>query len=380
MSEFMINTNMIDASARSMSACGLKIRQIGNSVSGVRTNLYGTLPPAQTRAISQSLGVIARNINEISRCTVAASQVLTASKQMYVSTDKKVAGSTSAVRARVKNKTAGPQLQTSLISAFTDEFNLKDIIKSFGNIGKSAGYVISAITAKSWRDWLKIGVGVGTTGYKIFKDIANYAKIGRAVGGKNAVAWFLKKQIGLRNVGHASTCKNPISRFYNNLHNSTSPYNMKDAFSSFTGKKGVGSAIASWAGVAVNGVINAYGNYEEYKASGGKMSKTRAVVETISETAIDTVVTTAATAVVGAAITAATGVVAAPAVVAIATGVGLAAINAGVKHLTGKSATEFVSDGIIDAGTAVGKFVGKNAKKAGKAVANWFNKAKKKIF
>lgn len=98
------------------------------------------------------------------------------------------------------------------------------------------------------------------------------------------------------------------------------------------------------------------------------MSNARVAAETISETAIDTVVTYGGAAVVGAAITAATGVVAAPVVVAAATGVAVAGINAGVEALTGKSATEWVSDAILDTGINVGKAIGK----ASKATANWF--------
>ena len=100
------------------------------------------------------------------------------------------------------------------------------------------------------------------------------------------------------------------------------------------------------------------------------MSNGRVVAETISETVIDTAATYGGTAIVGAAITAATGVVAAPVVVAVATGVAIAGINTGVKALTGKSATEWVSDAILDTATAVGNTVANGAK----AVAGWFSK------
>lgn len=118
----------------------------------------------------------------------------------------------------------------------------------------------------------------------------------------------------------------------------------------------------------MTGVSNLFSNFDEQKKSNGKMSNARVAAETISETAIDTVVTYGGAAVVGAAITAATGVVAAPVVVAAATGVAVAGINAGVEALTGKSATEWVSDAILDTGINVGKAIGK----ASKVTANWF--------
>ena len=160
-----------------------------------------------------------------------------------------------------------------------------------------------------------------------------------------------------------------MSRFYNNLHNTTSSFNLKDAFAPLTGAKGVKTTVAAWAGVALTGVTNAFGNIQEQKASNGTMSTGRVVAETISETALDTVITYGGSAVVGAAITAATGVVAAPVVVAVATGAGLAAINAGVEAWTGKSATEWASDFVIDTAVNVGKGISNGAK----AVGNWFN-------
>ena len=250
------------------------------------------------------------------------------------------------------------------------DYDWKDIIKSFGNAGKIFGIFDKIFHASTWNEWTSAGLSTWQTISKIAKDYKNYTKIGRAIGTNNAMANFWKKQFGFRTVGHASTASSPKARFYNNLHNTTSPYNLSDAFAPLTGKKGIGTTVAAWAGVALTGISNAFSNIEEQKASNGTMSNGRVVAETISETVIDTVVTYAGTAVVGAAITAATGVVAAPVVVAIATGVAIAGINAGVKALTGKSATEWVSDAILDTAVAVGNAVANGAR----AVASWFSK------
>ena len=261
-----------------------------------------------------------------------------------------------------------PTLNISIWDAFKKRYGYKDVIKGFGNVGKVFGTIDGIRHATTWNQWSNIILSGGKTISKIGKDIKNYTKIGKAIGTKNAVAYFLKKQVVLRNVGHASTASNPFSRFYNNLHNTTSSFTLKDAFAPLTGKKGAGTTVAAWAGVALTGVSNLFSNFDEQKKSNGKMSNARVAAETISETAIDTVVTYGGAAVVGAAITAATGVVAAPVVVAAATGVAVAGINAGVEALTGKSATEWVSDAILDTGINVGKAIGK----ASKATANWF--------
>lgn len=275
----------------------------------------------------------------------------------------------------IKTTTSSNDASTSTTSnptfwdAFTKKYGPMNIIKSFGNAGKIVGLVDSALSATSWNQWASIGLSGMQTISKVAKDFNNYKKIGRAIGTKNSVSYFLRKQVGLRNVGHASTASNPMSRFYNNLHNTTSSFNIGDAFAPLTGKKGVGTTAAAWAGVALTGITNAFSNVDEQKKSNGTMSTGRVVAETISETAIDTVVTYGGAAVVGAAITAATGVVAAPVVVAVATGAAIAGINAGVEALTGKTATEWVSDAILD--TAVN--VGKGIDTCAKAVGNWFS-------
>lgn len=250
---------------------------------------------------------------------------------------------------------------------FTQEYGPK-IIKSFGNVGKAIGLVGSISNASSWIDWAKAGQKGTEIISKVAKDYNNYKKIGRAVGTRNAVSSFFKKQFGFRSVGHASTASSPSARFYNNLHNTTSPFNIGDAFAPLTGKKGFGTAAIAWAGVALSGISNGISNIEEQKAKNGAMSTERVVAETISETAIDTAVTYGGSALVGAAIATATGVVAAPVVVAAATGAAVVGINAGVKALTGQTATEWVSDFVID--TTIN--VGKGIKSCAKAVGNWF--------
>lgn len=249
------------------------------------------------------------------------------------------------------------------------DFDWKDIIKSFGTAGSIFGILNNIGGAKNWIDWGNIGVDITKTISSIAKDYNRYSKIGRAIGTSNSTGYFLRNFFGFNRVGHASIASSASARFYNNLHSTTSPYKLSSIFDAFTGKNGVVSSVASWAGVALSGITNAFSNIEEKKESGGTMSNGRVVAETISETAIDTVVTYAGSAVVGAAITAATGVVAAPVAVAVATGVAIAGINAGVEALTGKSATEWVSDAILDTASAIGDAVSDGAK----AIASWFS-------
>lgn len=249
-------------------------------------------------------------------------------------------------------------------------YHLKDLLESFGSAGSLFGIVNKIFNAKNWIDWSNIGLSITKTISTIAKDYNRYNKIGRAIGTANSTGYFWRNFFGFNKVGHASTANSPSARFYNNLNNTTSPYRLSDAFDAFTGKQGVISTTAAWAGVGLSLVSNAFSNIEEQKSSNGTMSTGRVIAETVSETIIGTVATYAGSAVIGAAIATATGAVAAPVVVAATTGLAIAGINAGCEAVFGVSATEAISDFVLDSASAVGWAVADGAK----VVANWFNK------
>ena len=327
----------------------LELQAVDNKIS---RHLSSQSYRAIRRRISGLSDQIKRNKGNIQ----TLKSVLDSSRELYQKTE-------SEIEAYFK-KEAGKDSKAQF------DYDWKKFLGSFGNVGKVFSIFDKVIHAKRGDEWASVVLSAGQTISKIVKDYGNYTKIGRAIGSKKAMAYFWRKQFGFRNVGYASTARSPTARFYNNLHNTGSAYNLNDAFAPLTGKKGVATTAAAWAGVVLSGVTNAFNNIDEQKQSNGTMSTGRVVAETISETAIDTVVAYAGTAVVGAAITAATGVVFAPAVVAIATGVAIAGINAGVEALTGKSTTEWLSDKILDTASAVGNAVSNGAK----AVANWFSR------
>lgn len=260
---------------------------------------------------------------------------------------------------------------------FSDEFGWKDILAGTGYIGQIYNLISDVKNCKSWADAGKSGKDIYDFVNNAAKTYNNYKKIGNAVGTKKAMTWWAKNITGLKPLGRASTAKNPVTRFTNNLTNKTSPFNaqLKDVLKDFKGKNGVGKAVASWGSVIVSGVTNAFGNIEEQKNSNGAMSTGRVVAETITETAIDTALTYGATAVAGAAVTAALGTVAAPGVVVVAaSGLLVAGVNAGVKALTGKTTTEWISDAVLDTGEKIGKTVSSAAKNVKESVGRWFGK------
>lgn len=266
----------------------------------------------------------------------------------------------------------GGQLQI-----FTDEFwsnyGWKEILSGAGYIGTIYSLINDIKNGKTWRDFAKNGVNAYQFLSGAAKTYNNYKKIGNAVGTKTAMAWWAKNVTGLKSLGRASTAKNPFTRFANNLTNKTSPFNaqFKNVVDNFKGANGVGKAVASWGAVAVNGVLNWFNNKDEQANSNGTMSDGRVIAETITETAVDTALTYGTGIVVGAAVTAALGTVAAPGVVVVAaSGAVVAGLNAGVKALTGKTTTEWISDAVLDTGEAIGNA----AKNVSESIGSWFGK------
>ena len=260
---------------------------------------------------------------------------------------------------------------------FTDEFwsnyGWKEILSGAGYIGTIYSLISDIRNGKTWSDFAKTGVSTYQFLSGAEKTFNNYKKIGNAVGTRTAMAWWAKNAMGLKPLGRASTAKNPFTRFANNLTNKTSPFNaqFKNVVGNFKGTNGVGRAVASWAGVTVSGIVNAFSNLDEQKASNGAMSTGRVVAETITETAVETALTYGTGIVVGAAVTAALGASAAPGIVVVAaSGAVVSAFNAGIKALTGNTTTEWISDGILDTSKAIGNAVSGAANSLG----HWFGK------
>jgi hypothetical protein len=267
------------------------------------------------------------------------------------------------------------------LKIFTDEFlsnyGWKEILSGAGYIGTIYNLINDIRDGKSWRDLAKTGVDTYRFLSGAAKTYNNYKKIGNAVGTKTAMAWWAKNITGLKPLGRASTAKNPFTRFANNLTNKTSPFNaqFKNIVNNFKGANGVGKAVASWGTVAVNGVLNWFSNKDEQANSNGTMSDGRVIAETITETVVDTALTYGTGVVVGAAVTAALGTVAAPGIVVVAaSGAVVAGLNAGVKALTGKTTTEWISDTILDTGEAIGSAVSNAAKNVSESIGSWFGK------
>lgn len=265
---------------------------------------------------------------------------------------------------------ASPKLHPTVESAraivvekSNETFDLKladlasGIVSSAGTTGKSAGGIISTVsdiysgykdekTSDIWKGILGIGDTMVSTigdlvenGYKVKPDW------------KETIIGNWKKGSALTEIAE-KTAKYADDDVLVGLWKSE-----LDGFVPSTAKN-VGENLkvgAQWFGVAVSGITNGMDNYADYKE--GNMSANRAVVETVSETAVDVAIGAGSVALVGASIAAlglsapavAVGAIAAGAVWLVDLGV-----RAGTKALTEagymkeeKGLTEVLSDTLL---------------------------------
>ena len=365
MSEFRIN---LKQAAGEVGTC----RGLARSIGSIQSDLNRTMRSldfsiSQKERIRKRLEMQSDALKEEQRMVQRAASSLQEIVRCYEQTEKGLCG--------VEDKNIS-KLQT-FVNEFKENYGWKEILSGAGYIGTLYNFANDIKNGKTWQDFAKQGVKVRDFISEAAKTYNNYKKIGNAVGAKKAMTWWVKKITGFRPLGRASTAKNPFTRFCNNLTNKTSPFHaqFKDVIDTFKGAKGVGKAVASWGAVAVNGVLNWFSNKEEQANSNGTMSDGRVWAETIMETAVDTALTYGASIVVGAAVTAALGTVAAPGILVVAaSGAVIAGLNAGVKALTGKTTTEWISDTILDAGEAIGKAVGNAAKNVSSSIGRWFGR------
>ncbi len=343
------------------------------------TGTLGTISNCYMQAESRIAGTdLGRILTSGAVGSVAAVVTRVLDSQMYVLKDGsqeqfKNVGAKTSCAASINSK------WNTFIDELKENYGVDEALKGSGYIGKIISWVKETREAESGVDRAKSAYKALLFAKDAVKTLKNYRQIGRVVGTAKSMGWWAKKVVGLSKVGKVSTAKNVTTRFFNNLKNKTSPYTakLKEVKDTFTGKKGVVKAVAKWGEVAVSGVLNYFSNVEEQKESGGKMSTGRVVAETITETVVDVVLTNTANVVVGAAVSALLPVSAPGIVVVAATGLVLAGVNAGVKALTGKNTTEFISDTILDTGVALGKAIGKAAgkvAKGAKTVAKWAKK------
>lgn len=367
MTGFTVNNYELQRSEYSFESMEQKLSVIQGRVDSVRNTLSFQI--TSSNSIRARLRTVSGDIYDEKKGMKHMTQGLAQAEKIYSNMEKRICG-------QVKSKEEVAKWDT-FKEEFQNNFGWKEALAGAGYIGKIYSMADNIKNADSMQDYIKSGKDIMGFIEDAADTYSRYKKIGKAVGGKKAMGWWFKKVTGLKTLGRASTAKNPLTRFWNNLTNKTSPFRtqLTDIIDGFKGKKGLGKAAASWGTVLVDGVLNWFDNKEEQANSNGVMSDGRVVVETISETVIDTALTYGTSIVVGAAVTTVLGTVAAPGVAVVAlSGLAVAGINAGIKALTGKTTTEWLSDTLIDGAISVGNSIGNAFQNVKKTVGKWFNK------
>lgn len=375
MSEFKVKPGTVRSAAGQNEQIARELEQISSGVYGVRRRLRFQI--AQRDRINQRLDAVAKKISEEGSSAKRTASVLKNVASQYENTElglcgeKKSSENSIAVISNAKVYKA-----STFVDEFKSKYGFKEVLKGAGYISTVYSILDGATSATSSKDYFKAGKDTFDFVNKAIKEYANYKKIGNAVGAKTAKNWWFKHITGLTSLRNVSKAKNPTTRFINNLKNKTSPYNIqfKKAIGNYVGKGGVKAAVASWAGVLLSGASNYILNREEQKTSNGTMSDARVWEETVTETIVDTGLSLASQIVVGAAISALLPA-AAPGVLVVAlTGLVSAGIGAGVKAITGKSVTEWLSDKILDHVEKKASEIGSQINKVKNSVNSWFNK------
>lgn len=195
------------------------------------------------------------------------------------------------------------------------------------------------------------GKGMNGDGASILKALKQLTSavgdVGKlAIDGVGKAEWA-RKLLGIESVTKGVTDNSFASFFQKELN--------KYSFSAQETTGGVFKVATKWAGVLLSAGTNAFSNYNEFN---GDISNVRFWEETVAETGVDIVKGAFIGAAVGMAAAAigATAPAWGPIVAAtsVAASLGLDAV---VKEATGKTATECISDAILDTGHAVASWL-----------------------
>ena len=231
----------------------------------------------------------------------------------------------------------------SVISIVEDEYSFFNKIKKGDYIGAVSSFG-------------QVAKGTYKTVSKVIKKGINMAKVSPMLHWTTQAKSWGKTLLGFDNyfnpktVGVASKASKTTTRIYNN---------MQKTFDFEFGK-------ITKADVVISCIFNAFDNYSEAKS--GEISGGRAVIETVTETAIDVVVDAALWAGTAAILAGVAGTAAVPAIaIAAVTVAAKWLLDITANAITGRDDgfTEIVSDGLIK----IGQGIGNAAKKVANTVA-----------
>lgn len=358
-----VGNGLSDCSARLRRQVSLLSGQYGFGIETVRSNINRL--SSDTSALSQNAYAIAAFLTELEK------SVIESENQAYSILAGTVPGEEKLTDGIVA---WGPGNATGLVEAGSKPEWLEALLEmagEFGYVGNAISFISGLIDASGESTMGAALAGIAKSGWDAFDNLYDlYDDLKKpVVSASSAVidAADIKKAVGPA----AQTASGTVDAAWKDKlfgFQAFEKQSFKEALGidALKGAEGGAKAALAWGGIALDGVVNFFKNKEEHGGITG-----RAVAETISETAIDIAKGAAITAAVGAAATA-LGVVAAPAVVIGAIGVGVTiGLDFASEKIFGKDLTELVSDFVLDTGVKIGEA----AKETFNSAANCFTNA-----
>lgn len=322
MSQFKVQTKQMRQQGSALYECKRRLDWLASDVAAVRQKLPANI--GSRANIDASLRTIKKRIEKQQDIMAEMHTCLLNACEFYENTENTLTG-----------KAGGKSLLDRLKGA-----GVKMVSKA-GVAGTLIGTFLDTPKGSLLEQALHLGKAVSKSG----EAIAKWSKIATESGklarisGKAAQKSFLSKSFGLQKyTASPSKAAAWSTRFKNNFYK-------EDWTDDILPKSG-------WkiAGVTFTAALCGISNYQEYHS--GEISSSRAVAETVTETAVSLVSGALTKAAVGAAVIAAAP--AAPAIIVGAAVVGATVlIDKGFEAITGKGATEFISDAILDTAEAV---------------------------
>ena len=278
MSEFKVRLDGVNGSASQNDAIARELSSISWEVASLKNHLRFQI--AQRSRIERRLAAQGSTISDTGKKVKWASSVLRDTAKEYrrtetglCETDERTTHQNQAQQIAVQMDSEVRKKYDTFVEEFFSNYGWKELLEGSGYIGTIYNFIDDIKNGKTWRDFTKTGVDIYEFLNGAVKTFHDYKKIGNAVGNKTAMAWWAKSITGLKPLGRASSAQNPITRFCNNLTNKTSPFHaqFKNIIDNFKGANGAKAAIASWAAVAVDGVVNYFDYLEEHANSNGSM-------------------------------------------------------------------------------------------------------------
>lgn len=324
MASFYAQTSHMRQNGRALYEIKRKLQSIAAELQNTQLRLGASL--SSRAQIGAKIASASRTVYRQADAAVSLQSALLQTCDAYEKTEKQLAG--------VQQSGSAKWAELSL-----------GILSKFGYVGKAGSAVISL-----FHNGLADAKGVSDSAGKLAESVAEVVEDAKKPD-------QLKRLFGLNAYNsNPSTAPRWLDRCVDNF---------KDKFADEMDLSKASNAI-SLIGTAVGCTI---GNIEEMNR--GEITAGRAVMETVTETALTFVGAAAVKTAVGAAIVAFAP--AAPAVVVGLAAMGaVALIDTAFEHFTGKGAVEFFSDKIVDGVESAGKALSQAVGNAAQTVSNVF--------